>query len=205
MSIRLKILLIDSSSIEIINLRKFLENNNHFVISLDSTETALKFIKKDPPDIIISETTTEKIDGLELCSKMKSDKTLKKIPFIFLTIHNHNDIIIQSLESGADKFIEKPYNRYMVLNNIKQLTMKNLPLFDTFDDSRIATPFMSNYIAAIEENRDLLNKNDSLKRAIYSDLAIDKLLSVFSENVNSSKNRRSKLIDPLFSPITVDS
>lgn len=50
------------------------------------------------------------IDGIELCRRVKSDRTICHIPLILLTAKSSEQQQLEGLETGADDYITKPFN-----------------------------------------------------------------------------------------------
>ncbi len=73
-------------------------------------------VKREKPDILISDMLMPKIHGVDLCKKVKESHELKHTRVILMSaVYNkitYRDIIS---ESGADDFIEKPVD----LNDLK--------------------------------------------------------------------------------------
>lgn len=85
--------------------------------------SALRKVHKAPPDIIISDVRMPKMDGLELCEKIKKDEQYAYIPLILLSDSNTENIRINGFDIGADAYISKPFNlkeiELLVSNMIK--------------------------------------------------------------------------------------
>jgi len=102
--------------------------SNHFsktynIFTASNGLSALKKIEKTAPDIIISDVKMPKMDGLELCKRVKNDTKFNFIPVILLSDSGTEDIKIDGLDIGADAYLSKPFNlkefELLVSNMIK--------------------------------------------------------------------------------------
>jgi len=71
------------------------------------------------PDIVISDIMMPKIDGLELCRRLKDDQRTRHIPIILLTAKADKDSKIKGLGTGADDYISKPFDKDELLIKVK--------------------------------------------------------------------------------------
>ncbi|OGF28580.1 hypothetical protein A2331_04190 [Candidatus Falkowbacteria bacterium RIFOXYB2_FULL_34_18] len=105
----IKILIVDDNKESNYLLEVMLKQKGYIVDTAFNGLEALKKIKKDSVDIIISDILMPVMDGFELCRKCKDDEKIKNIPFIFYTaeyITRADEKFAMSL--GAEKFIKKP-------------------------------------------------------------------------------------------------
>lgn len=82
---------------------------------------ALAIIKEDKIDLVISDIMMPVMDGCELCNAIKSDSDMSHIPVILLTAVVGTETRIETLEVGADGYIEKPFPIELLRSNISNL------------------------------------------------------------------------------------
>ncbi len=107
-----------------VNFRNFLveQLNTMFrIIEAEEGETGEKLALSESPDLIISDLMMPKVDGLELCQRLKKNIQTSHIPFILLTARSSDEAKIEGYEAGADSYISKPFNFEMLQTRILKL------------------------------------------------------------------------------------
>lgn len=90
----------------------FIANNGH---------QALKIIRKVKPDLIISDVNMPKLNGFELCQKLREDFDTKLIPIILLTSNSQIQDKLRGFKVGADDYINKPFHLSEILARVHSL------------------------------------------------------------------------------------
>jgi len=127
----IRILVVEDSPTQAENLKYFLEQQGYRVSVARNGEEALKMIGEIRPAIVISDILMPEMDGLLLCKNIKSDETLKNIPFILLTALSDPEDVLKGLECGADDFITKPFDEMILLNKIRHLLINTEMIKET--------------------------------------------------------------------------
>lgn len=70
---------------------------------------ALPCLEKEEVDLIISDLMMPEMNGIAFCQRAKTNIAYSHIPFVLLTAQSNLDAEIESLESGADFYITKPF------------------------------------------------------------------------------------------------
>ncbi len=73
-------------------------------------EEGLQFAQQKTPDIIISDVVMPKMDGFELCRRLRADPKLAKVPIIMLTSRSQSQDKVRGLDLGADDYLTKPFD-----------------------------------------------------------------------------------------------
>ncbi len=108
-----KVLVVDDNPVNIDFLVELLKEYDVRTV-LDGI-SALEAIEEERPDAILLDISMPKMNGFELCEKLKSSNKTKDIPVIFLTANHDTKSIVHAFEVGGVDYISKPYNTQEVL------------------------------------------------------------------------------------------
>ena len=76
-------------------------------------------------DIVISDWMMERMDGPELCSRLRQNPATARLPFILLTAKTDSQSKVLAMDKGVDAFIEKPFNVKYLDACVNNLLKKN--------------------------------------------------------------------------------
>lgn len=103
-----KILVVDDEERVRNLLESFLRRQGHEVVLAANGEEALELAAKERPAMILLDVKMPRLDGLEVCRKLKQDQETSHIPVIMATAYK--DHLEEALDTGADDFISKPFH-----------------------------------------------------------------------------------------------
>ena len=100
-------------------LRDNLQFEGYDVIMAADGEEALEAIRKQNPDLILLDIMMPKIDGLEVCRRVRQSGHI--VPILMLTAKTQEIDVVRGLEVGADDYVGKPFNIRELLARVKAL------------------------------------------------------------------------------------
>jgi DNA-binding response OmpR family regulator len=131
-----KILLIDDDKVTLRFLEHFLVDNHFFVLTAQDGQTALDLVVKERPWLVVSDFVLPKIDGVELCKRIKQNPDLKETRIILMSaVYQGSHLRALVLESGADAFVGKPIRSTELLEKIYKLSVEASALGNKEDPS----------------------------------------------------------------------
>ena len=91
-------------------LRRIMERDGYETILANDGEKGLNYANRYMPDLIILDRLMPKLNGLQVCRKLKEQENTRHIPVVFLTILDSERDVIEGLKAGADDYITKPFS-----------------------------------------------------------------------------------------------
>lgn len=107
----------DNKALRII-IRKALEKAGYDVRTAENGKEGLKVLKKEIPDLIISDVIMPEMDGFEFLKAIRKKHPL--IPFTFLTVKSEFDDYSKGYELGATDYLTKPFDVDILLARVEK-------------------------------------------------------------------------------------
>ncbi|UVI38753.1 phosphate regulon transcriptional regulator PhoB [Qipengyuania spongiae] len=105
-----KLLLVedDPALLELLEYR--FQNEGYDVRATPDGDEAMVMAAEDVPDLVILDWMVDGTSGIEVCRRLRRDKTTAHVPIIMLTAREAEDDRIRGLDTGADDYITKPFS-----------------------------------------------------------------------------------------------
>ncbi|HEV8240446.1 MAG TPA: response regulator, partial [Thermoanaerobaculia bacterium] len=75
-------------------------------------ESALSMVAAEPPDCIVLDVMMPRMDGFEVCRRLKGSRATRFIPVVMLTALSAVDDKVHAFDAGADDFLNKPVHSH---------------------------------------------------------------------------------------------
>ena len=93
-----------------------LDRDDLEVINAKDGASGILRAKDEKPAVIILDIMMPKIDGYEVCRRLKADQETRDIPVVMLTASNDPQLNQKAFEAGAVACLTKPYRRGSLVN-----------------------------------------------------------------------------------------
>jgi class 3 adenylate cyclase/CheY-like chemotaxis protein len=188
------ILIVDDNpaNVEILQMR-LLANNYHTVTAADG-EMGLAMARDKLPDLILLDVMMPKIDGLEVCRRLKNDPGLPFMPIIMVTAKADSRDIIAGLEAGSDEYLTKPVDQGALVARVKSM-LRIKELHDKVKDQTVQLEKQAEQLKAwntelegrVEKQVEVLQRTERLKRFLSPQLAELVISTEKSDLLNSHR------------------
>lgn len=112
-------------------------SRDYIVQTANDGKLAIDIVKEYKPDLIISDIMMSGMRGDEMCAILKRDIETSHIPVILLTALNDEKSILESLRTGADEYIVKPFNTGILKATIASILANRAILRDKYVSEEI--------------------------------------------------------------------
>ncbi|MGQ9614317.1 GGDEF domain-containing response regulator [Chloroflexus sp.] len=100
-------------------LREILASEGYEVELVPNGHLLVERAQEQPPDLILVDLLMPLMDGLEAIRQLRNDTRTSHLPMLILTALGDSSRIVEGLETGADDYIVKPYEREVLLARVR--------------------------------------------------------------------------------------
>lgn len=102
-----------------------LKHNGFFVEIARDGELGLQKVSEIKPDLVVLDLMLPKLDGREICKRLKSNSDTQGIPILMLTAKSEEVDRVVGLELGADDYVTKPFSVRELILRIKAILKRS--------------------------------------------------------------------------------
>ena len=122
-----RILIVDDVPANVHILQSRLAAHGYDIVTATDGEAALVAVTETQPDLILLDVMMPKMDGFEVCRRLRADASLPFIPIIMVTAKADPKDVVAGLEAGGDEYLTKPVDQPALVARVKSmLRIKNL-------------------------------------------------------------------------------
>jgi adenylate cyclase len=103
-----RILVVDDNATNVRILQTRLVNDGHEIVVARDGEEALSVARESRPDLILLDVMMPKLDGFEVCRRLKADPDFPFTPIIMVTAMVDTKDVVAGFEAGGDDYLTKP-------------------------------------------------------------------------------------------------
>lgn len=161
-------------------IRNVLNETYDVIVAYNGKEALAKIEAGASPSLIVSDVIMPEMTGIELTRKLKSSPSFSHIPVILLSAEIPDTLMQESLDNGADAYLEKPFSpkklRSMVDNlidnrrRVYQFYLSSLPSDDKLPTGRVSAQeqkFLRTIQKFVSENLHRSITLDDLAEAVH--------------------------------------
>jgi CheY-like chemotaxis protein len=118
--VRKKVLIVDDQASILTTLKFQVQNAGYDAITANSGEAALSAIAQQMPDLVLLDVMMPKMNGWEVCRRLKSIEATRNIPiFVVTSLHGESDSSV-ARNSGAEELLTKPIKTDDLIRRLKK-------------------------------------------------------------------------------------
>ena len=188
-----RILVVDDQPINVDILQTRLTVHGYEILTAYDGEEALARARAELPDLILLDVMMPRMDGIEVCQRLKADASLPFIPIIMVTARADTRDVVAGLEAGADEYLTKPVDQAALVARVKSM-LRIKALHDTVQEQAAQLAAWNHTLEhRVQEQVGELERMGRLKRFFSPQLA-ELVVSAGGEKLLHSHRREVTVV-----------
>ena len=121
------VLIVEDEAALVTMLRYNLESGGYRVSEAVDGEEAILLVIEEPPDLILLDWMLPSLSGIEVCRRIRRNKSARDAPIIMLTARGEDSDRVRGLDSGADDYITKPFSPRELMARVRAVLRRSQP------------------------------------------------------------------------------
>jgi adenylate cyclase len=188
-----RILVADDNPANVKMLTMRLTSEGYEVVSAADGEATLAVARETMPDLILLDVMMPKVDGMEVCRRLKTDAAVPFTPIIMVTAMADLRDVVKGLDAGADDYLTKPVDHAALVARVRSM-LRIKGLHDTVESqARELAAWNATLERRVQEQVAELERVSRLKRFFSPQLA-DRIVAGGAEDPLPSHRRNISVV-----------
>lgn len=123
----LTVLIADDEDSVVELVRVTLEDERVRVVAAPDGAAALALAEEVAPGLIFLDVNMPRLDGVEVCRRLRADPRFAATPIVMLTAATQPDDVRRGLAAGATEYLTKPFSPLRLLTLVDTISPEALP------------------------------------------------------------------------------
>jgi PAS domain S-box-containing protein len=167
------VLIVNDEPDQLILMGGLLRKAGYSVLTAEDGIDGLTLARREQPDLVISDVSMPRMNGLEFCREIRADSELKTVPILLITAHQKDtESAVAGMKAGADDYLEIPFDAPRLIAKVSRL----------LERSRVE----ASYRDLVEQATDMIFTQDLAGRVTSMNLAGQKFLGRKTEEITGN-------------------
>lgn len=164
------ILIVNDEPDQLSLMGSLLRKAGYSILTADDGMDGLSLARREQPDLVISDVSMPRMNGLEFCRELRADSELKTVPILLVSARQKDtESAVAGLKAGADDYLEIPFDSARLIAKVSRL----------LERSRLE----ASYRDLVEQATDMIFTQDLGGRLTSMNLAGQKFLGRKPEEI----------------------
>src|ERR1041384_1298249 len=116
------VLIVNDVPEQLVLMESLLRKAGYSVFTAEDGIQALEKAKQIHPDLIISDVSMPRMNGLDFCQQLRADNELRSVPILLVSAHQKDtESVVAGLKAGADDYLEVPFDATRLVAKVSRL------------------------------------------------------------------------------------
>ncbi len=120
-----KILIVDDEKALVSLVSLHVKTAGYEVLVANDGWTAIDMCKRDKPDLVILDLMLPKLNGWEVCRRIREDDAIKNTAVLMLSARGETDDKVRGFDVGADDYVTKPFSPRELVARVNRILARS--------------------------------------------------------------------------------
>ena len=116
------VLIVNDEPVQLTLMGNLLHKAGYSVLTAEDGVDGLTLAKQKRPDLVISDVSMPRMNGLEFCREIRADSELQTVPILLVSaLEKDTESVVAGLRAGADDYLEVPFDSARLVAKVSRL------------------------------------------------------------------------------------